>query len=195
LKIYDLVLPVDAFYSRRYPSADAAALLLTCKLINREAYPVFLSRNNFDVVISACYYHTTHDFFKHVRQVSLEWSPKIRFRQETPALKAALGVGKENFEMLKYLYKFPKLQIIHIASFWSRDQGYLDLEDHCKEDGAAQTYLEHSGLIAFLEIPGLTKITFSYNALARIGKSEGMIVLDKYMAKHLGCYQPGSWNS
>ena len=34
LKIYDLVLPVDAFFSRRYPSADGAALYLDGETIS-----------------------------------------------------------------------------------------------------------------------------------------------------------------
>jgi hypothetical protein len=191
LKIYELVLPVDAFFSRRYPSADGAALILTCKLINREAYPLFISRNNFDIDYSLpFYYHAAHDFYKYVRQVSLEWSPKGLLDDETTALE----VGKNNFKMIRYLYRFSKLQVLHIASFWEVDQEYLNLEDHCREDGAPQNYLERSGIKAFSEIPGLIKITFSHNPLSARGKSESMIALEKYMAEHLRDSQSGSWN-
>jgi len=191
LKIYDLVLPVDAFFSRRYPSADGAALILTCKLINREAYPIFVSRNNFDIDFSLpFYYHAAHDFYKYVRQVSLEWSYKIPLNDEPTALE----VGQRNFKMIRYLYRFSKLQILHIASFWEVDQEYLNLEKHCREDGAAQTYLERSGIKAFAEIPGLIKITFSHNPLMGRSKSESMIALEKYMAEHFGDSQSGSWN-
>lgn len=191
LRIYQLVLPVDAFFSRRFPSADKAALILTCKLINREAYPLFLSRNNFDIDYSlSIYYHAAHDFYKHVRQISLTWSCDIPSDDGL----AALEVGKSNFEMIKYLYKFPRLRVLHISGFWAADQEYLNLEDHWEEDGAVQTYLERSGIKAFSEIPGVTKITFSDIPLIAQDKSEIMIALDEYMAKHLEDSQLGSWN-
>ena len=191
LKIYDLVLPVDAFFSRRYPSADGAALLLTCKLVNREAYPLFVSRNNFDIDYSlSFYYHSAHDFYKHVRQVSFEWWLKNSLDDETPALE----LGKSNFVIIRHLYRFPKLQILHITSFWDMDQEYLNLEDHYREDGAAQAYVERSGIKAILEIPGLTRVTFSHNPLSGMGKSESMIALEKCMAEHLADSQSGSWN-
>jgi len=156
---------------------------LTCKLINREAYPIFVSRNNFDIDFSLpFYYHAAHDFYKYVRQVSLEWSYKIPLNDEPTALE----VGQRNFKMIRYLYRFSKLQILHIASFWEVDQEYLNLEKHCREDGAAQTYLERSGIKAFAEIPGLIKITFSHNPLMGRSKSESMIALEKYMAEHFG---------
>lgn len=189
MKIYELVLPVDNFFSRRYPSADRVALLLTCKLINREAYPLFVSQNNFDIDFTLpCDYHAAHDFYKHVRQVSLEWSSKNPSDEGTTALE----VGKRNFEMIRYLYRFPKLQILHITGFWEVDREYQNLEKHYKEEGAARRYLERSGIEAFSEIPGLTKITFSYGAFSELDKSESMIALEKYMAEHLSDSQPGS---
>ena len=164
---------------------------MTCKLINREAYPLFVSRNNFDIDYSLpFYYHAAHDFYKHARQVSLGWSSKSSLDDATTALE----VGKNNFKMIRNLYRFPKLQILHIAGFWDVDQEYLNLEDYWREDGAVQTYLERSGVRAFSEIPGLTKITFSHNPLSGLGKSESMIALEEYMAEHLGDSQSGSWN-
>jgi hypothetical protein len=69
LKIYRLVLPVNTFFSRRESSGKRSTLLSACKTINQEAYPLFLSLNNFDMGFAHhSYYPPNHEFYRYVQE-------------------------------------------------------------------------------------------------------------------------------
>lgn len=190
MKIYKLVLPVHTFFSRRFLSAEKVALLLTCKLINQEAYPLFLSLNNFDIDFALpLYYPPPHDFYKHVREVTFEWYPKGAHDNDGRAPTAC----SLNVAMIKQLYKFPKLQILHIAGYWDGlDPEYPYLQYHYKEEGVMQTYLERTGFKAFLGFPGINKIELYQ--VTEHERVEELVALGKYMTKHLGDFKSGSLN-
>ena len=145
-------------FSQDWHSAAAEVTLLsTCRLIKKEAYPLFLSSNNFKIdVTTRSLYPPTHAFFKHVREVTFEWMPKWLGNNNTSTRLC----GRVNAGIIRDLYKYPKLQILHIRGYWSPlDDDYMHLRRHYREEGVIYIYLERTGLEAFLGIPGVNKIT------------------------------------
>ena len=77
LRIYQFALPVNKLFTpldtQDYDGTEVA-LLTTCKLIYQEAYPVFLSRNNFTVEPHhSSDYPEGHAFFDNVCEVTFTW--------------------------------------------------------------------------------------------------------------------------
>ncbi|RDL37223.1 uncharacterized protein BP5553_04656 [Venustampulla echinocandica] len=187
LEIYKLVLPVETCFSQEWHLITVEiALLSTCRLIKNEAYPLFLFSNNFKIGIIIPYpktlYPQTHAFFKHVREVTFDWYPKLLWN--TGNHSTGRVSGSQNVNTVRELYKYPKLQILHIIGHWHiLDDNYMRLVHHYREEGALHVYLEYSGLEALLGIPGISEITFRHFTDGR--RTKHLIAMGEYMTKCL----------
>ena len=194
LEIYKLVLPVGTLFPQEgYETEVKIALLSTCKLIREEAYPLFLSSNNFRIDFRFCtlprwFYPPTHAFYAHVREVTFWWFPKHPEPEDVdPIFRDS---SSPNLGMIRDLYKYPKLQVLHIIGHWtSRDDDYMHLRRYYRDEGVVPDYLELTGLEAFLGIPGITEITFRNKEDGR--RRKDLISLGEYMTKYLAELKKG----
>jgi len=92
--------------------------------------------------------------------------------------------GRLNVDMVRDLFKYPKLKIIHVRGYWDRgDKHYRPLRYNYGVDGFLDNYLKQTGLEALMGIPGVQEITFQ-NLLT--GKATRDLVALKYhTSKHL----------
>jgi len=156
----------------------------------QQAYPLFLSANNFDLIDAMpLFLPLTHPLYKHVREETVEWCTKSRLtaKRSTRQLTADL-----NTRMIDDLYKYSNLHTIHIeCMFWYPvdDLDYRYLERHFKEDQAICIYLKRTGLDAFLSIPRINKVTLHHYRGSK--ETEDLKFVGEYITKHLVDYRIG----
>lgn len=181
MEIYKLVLPTDTFFVEGWGSSWVP-LLTTCKTINREASPIFYSSNNFQIGHhTTALYPPTHALFKHAREVTFDLSsPNASVNAEEGADDTAL-----NAALLQDLGSYPSLETLHIRGYWfGVDREYRNFEHNYQKEGVIPSYLEHTGLNAFLGLSRIHEITLHHVGIPPT-QTKDLEAMGKYMTKYL----------
>lgn len=183
IEIYKLVLPTDTLFVARWDSCSPSIhLLTTCKIINREASPIFYSSNNFQIGHGTpILYPPTHALFEHAREVTFEWGPPKASANADDVVDTDL-----NAALLGDLYSYLNLETLHIRGYWfGVDPEYQDFQHNHQKEGVILSYLEHTGLNAFLGLSKINEITLHHVGGVPSTQTKDLEAMGRYMTKHL----------
>ena len=176
LEIYKLVLPAHKFFSvfgsPNFQEFDLA-LVKTCKMIFKEAYPVFLSTNNFQIdQHPKGWGPEPRSWDNNIHEVTFDWYPE-RY----------IMCGTLNAWNLQDAFEFSQLHTVHVKIVAATmDETYTRFKARYREEGAKKTYLELSYIKVVLSIPGIRKVTMGHSVT---DNTPDLVALGEYMTEQL----------